>query len=167
MQVYAYSLEGDDELTARLLAGRGPADRFQWYARLWRKGGHRVRRRVHATDLFGPSSVADSAPLERAIFLRRLDTSSFATHALSVDEAARTAAAIIDYELDMLRSWRSAVVSSGFENSLFDRGRGTNDPEAIVRSALRSSGADCQLIDIPLNASPDHVAEYVSEAAEK
>ena len=162
IQVYAYSLEGEGELRRRVLAGRGPVDRFQWYALLWRRGPMQVRRRMHGSELFGDSGVADAARLGQALFLRRVGRGAFAVRTLEPDRAAAAAAATLAFDLDILHRWQLAAGASLSPTWLPKPAETAEQSEEIIRSALVESGAECLLVDIPVGAGPRELSDYVS-----
>jgi len=162
IQLYAYSLDGEDELRRRLFAGRGVVDRFQWYALLWKRGPMQVRRRVHAGELFGEAGVADSAKLGRALFLRRVDADAFSVRHVEPDRAAAASAATLDFDLDILHRWQLAASASLAQAGLPGPSETLTQTEEVIRSALVESGAECLLVDIPVEAGPRELADYVA-----
>jgi hypothetical protein len=166
IQLYAYSLEGEGSLRRRLFAGRGLVDRFQWYALLWKRGPMQVRRRVHASELFGDAGVADAAKLGRALFLRRIDGDAFSVRDAEPNRAAAAAAATLEFDLDILHRWQLAASGSVSEPSLPRPSETSAQSEQVIRSALIESGAECLLVDIPVRAGPHEVLEYVSPLLE-
>jgi hypothetical protein len=162
MQLYAYNLEGEDELRRRVLAGRGLVDRFQWYALLWRRGPEQVRRRVHAGELFGDTGVADTAKLGQALFLRRVEGDAFSVRHLEPERAAAAAAATLEFDLDILHRWQLAASGSVSPAWLPERSETSAQSEEVIRSALVESGAQCLLVDIPVGAGPRELSEHVS-----
>lgn len=162
MQLYAYSLEGEDELRRQLFTGRGPVDRFQWYALLWKRGPMQVRRRVHAYELFGDAGVASSAKLGRALFLRRVDADAFSVRQLEPDRAAVAAAATLEFDLDILHRWQLAASGSLSRAWLPGASETLTQSEEVIRSGLVESGAECLLVDIPLGSGPRELSEYVA-----
>lgn len=157
LQVYAYNVEGQPPLKRRLLRGRGPVDRINWYWRKRRFGPKKVRRRIEAEDLFGAGAVARSSPLEKAIFLQRADVDEMRWQRLGTDELARRSAAILVDELDPLFAIAVAAESHAVDIGIATSERLLSEARRILTDAF--DGVDAEQLTIPVDAGPDALAD--------
>jgi len=166
LQMSALNVEGDACLRKRVLAGRGPLDRFQWYERKWRRGAGRVRRRMHASELFGGDAIADEGQLTDAFFLRRVNRPSFNSRDISPEHAAALSSQVLHAELDPLCEMQTAIFSSAVPVELPGLQTIHNEAERILTSAFSSLRARCRLIDVPFGAGPSDLGSYFSRILE-
>lgn len=82
-KIYGYNLEGDDDLSRSVLAGRGLEDRVHWHLHA-RRGLHRVRRRVSPADLYGRYSES-GGPLRKYVFISREIREDFHVEAVNAE----------------------------------------------------------------------------------
>ncbi|TXC63386.1 hypothetical protein [Sphingosinicella ginsenosidimutans] len=158
MQIYPYSLAGEDELSRGLMRGRSIMDRAQWVARRRLLGPKSVRRRVHPEDLFGKDRGAVSAPVTRAIMLRRSNVSQCVFRAMPIASAAEMSAHILEYELQLFGAILAASAAAGTAEEGFgiglDQTRATALAAETIASGLAKMNARVSLLDIPLQAKP-------------
>jgi hypothetical protein len=170
MQIYPYNLEGEPELRARLLAGRGAIDRANWFGRSAAFGKKSVRRRVHPEELFGADSVADRAPVTDALFLRRVSGGEFRTIESPAAEVARMSGNVLQRELTPLDDIFAAVASSGLFRPqparIVDQTGATAAATSILERAFTMAGARTAIVDVPLHATPADLRRYLSSDLE-
>ncbi len=147
-KIYGYNLEGDPELTARLLGGRTAADRLHW-ALHRRRGAAFVRRRMAPADLYDGYD-REGGPLYRYVILIREDRSDLHISDLSPARAAAMSIHVMQAEY------------AGFHNHLHwhavNRAAEDRLPTVSVTEVLHRwremlarvlGGASCQLARIP------------------
>jgi hypothetical protein len=152
-KIYAYNLEDDADLAARLMRGRGLPDRIHWAVHR-RRGAHFVRRRVAPDILYG-SFDANGGPLHRYVILAREERSSIGVSDVDPGLAASMSASIM------------AAEYHAFHNHLywhaFNRAVAGDEPSVLVQEAIARwievlgrvlEGVDCRIVRVPL--SIDH-----------
>ena len=161
LQVYAYNVEGEPALRRRVMEGRGPIDRVNWHWRLARFGPKKVRRRIGAEALFGDDSVAEVAPLKKAIFLERVDVDAIRWQEIGVEALARRSATILVDELDTLVAVAVAAESHGVDVGIpgLDELRETMT-EILVEAF---EGVPAVRLQIPIDAGPDALADALRQ----
>jgi hypothetical protein len=162
LQLSALNVQGDDALRRRVLARRDPLDRFQWYARQRLRGPGRVRRRMHAFEVFGHDAVADEGGLTDAFFLRRVDRASFESRDIAPEHAAALCAQVLHAELDPLCEMQTAVHSSDVGVDLPGIAAIHEQAERILTAAFSAPGVRCRLVDVPFGAVPRDLGGYFS-----
>lgn len=147
-KIYGYNLEGDPELTARLLGGRTAADRLHW-ALHRRRGPAFVRRRMAPADLYDECD-REGRPLYRYVILIREDRSDIHISDISPTHAAAMSVRVMQAEY------------AGFHNHLHwhavNRAAEDRQPTVSVSEVLQRwqdmlahvlDRASCQLARIP------------------
>jgi hypothetical protein len=158
MQIYAYNLVGEPKLKEMLLKGRPFVDILNWYYRKARYGIKKVRRRVSADELF-KEQVGVSAKLTDVFFIERAAVNDFETQPISIDELAGKAASTVMSEIDPYHKIVAAIYSVQTKSiippyqEIFDR----------TKQMLTKAFSHCSpmLIKIPLNASPNELADFL------
>jgi hypothetical protein len=165
LQVYAYNLEGEEQLRSMLLDGRSILDRASWEWKLQRRGPKGVRRRVSAEELFGAQSVARSAPLTRVFCLERGDARDFEVRPITTEELSHRAAEVVMHEIEPF-GLVSRALHSGHHAPLIP----TQDQVvAATRAVLRRAFADIPVLSIriPLSTTPTTLANYLLSRIEQ
>jgi hypothetical protein len=165
LQVYAYNLEGEEQLRSMLLDGRSILDRASWEWKLQRRGPKGVRRRVSAEELFGAQSVARSAPLKRVFCLERGDAKDFETRSITTEELSHRAAEVVMHEIEPF-GLVSRALHSGHHAPLLP----TQDQVVTAtRAVLRRAFADIPVLSIriPLSTTPTTLANYLLSLIER
>ncbi|HET7550123.1 MAG TPA: hypothetical protein VFK04_02465 [Gemmatimonadaceae bacterium] len=165
LQVYAYNLEGEEQLRSMLLDGRSILDRASWEWKLQRRGPKGVRRRVSAEELFGAQSVARSAPLTRVFCLERGDAHDFEVRPITTEELSHRAAEVVMHEIEPF-GLVSRALHSGHHAPLLP----TQDQVvSATRAVLRRAFADIPVLSIriPLSTTPTTLANYLLSLIEK
>lgn len=157
LQIYAYNVAGQPALFKRLMEGRGPADRANWHWRLARFGDKKVRRRISATELFGPASVAQSAKLTQAIFLQRSHIQELTWEPMEAEELARQSATILLDELNILFELLVAAESHGLDLGLGTLEGLRQGSLKVLKKALQ--GVPTMRLKIPIHAGPDALSK--------
>lgn len=154
-KIYAYNLEGNPDLAARVLGGRGIGDRVHWAVHR-RRGAQFVRRRVAPDVLYG-SYDRDGGPLRRYVILTREDRSGVDVSELPAARAAALSTALMPPEYHQFHNhlyWHA-----------FNRGVMGDVPSIAVADVLRRwesilarvfEGAICLLVRLPV--SMEHLA---------
>jgi len=159
LQIYAYNLVGQPKISERLLSNRTLTDRLSWYMMLKRRGIKGVRRRVSAEEIFGQQSVSARARLTDVFFIERATVPEFKSQSILAEELARRASSTILSEIEPFNKIACAVYSGEqsdvipTQKELFDR------TFAVLSKSF--SKVNPVLIKIPLNASPDDLANYL------
>ncbi len=161
LQVYAYNVARQNRLKKLLLGGRGPVDLLNWHLRRVTMGPKRVRRRVHAEELFGTGSVAVSAPLRKAIFLERADVSRMEWAPLDPAVMAERSAAILVHELNPLFELAVGAESHGVRSGIPGAGELREGLREVLGRAF--DGVSTERLRIPLGADPDRLARTLRE----
>jgi hypothetical protein len=161
IQVYAYNVAGDAPLKRQLLGGRRPLDRLQWEVRLATRGPSRVRRRVHAEDLFSPDRVGEKGVLTDGLVLRRVRGRSFRHRELDYSEAAIICSNVLHAELDPLWRWQAALGGSAADHAFPSFEESTATARLVLSDAFRAANARCVLVDVPVTAQPHDLKLYV------
>jgi hypothetical protein len=162
LQLSALNIQGDEALRKRVLARRDPLDRFQWYARKRLRGPGRVRRRMHAFEVFGGDAVADEGQLTDAFFLRRVDRARFESTDISADHTAALCAQVLHAELDPLCELQTAVHSSDVAVEFPGMEETHAEAQRILAAAFSSPGVRCRLVDVPFGAAPRDLGVFFS-----
>jgi hypothetical protein len=165
LQVYAYNLEGEEQLRSLLLDGRSILDRASWEWKLQRRGPKGVRRRVSAEELFGAQSVARSAPLKRVFTLERGDVGNFAVREITTDELARRAAEVVMHEIEPFGIVSRALHSGHFAPLLPTQDQVVTATRAVLRRAF--DGIPVLDIRIPRSTTPTALANYLLSLIEE
>ncbi len=147
-KIYAYNIEGDPELSARLLGGRTAADRLHW-ALHRRRGAAFARRRMAPADLYAGVD-REGGPLYRYVILIREDRPDLHISDISPARAAAMSVQVMQAEY------------AGFHNHLHwhavNRAAEDRPPSISVSEALHRQRdalarvlgqAQCQLARIP------------------
>lgn len=95
-KIYAYNVRGDEELTRRVMHGRGYLDRMNWRL-LASRDPAGARRRMPPQALYGDYSRTGGA-LVRYIFLARERRRDYEVRQVSAEELARMSVAILKSE---------------------------------------------------------------------
>ncbi len=95
-KIYAYNLEDNPDLAARVLEGRGAADRLHWMLHR-RRGPQFVRRRVAPDVLYG-SYDAEGGPLHRYVLLAREERPGIAVSEMAPERAAAISISLMQTE---------------------------------------------------------------------
>jgi hypothetical protein len=165
LQVYAYNLEGEEQLRSLLLDGRSILDRASWEWKLQRRGPKGVRRRVSAEELFGAQSVARSAPLKRVFTLERGDVGNFDVREITTDELARRAAEVVMHEIEPFGIVSRALHSGHFAPLLPTQDQVVTATRAVLRRAFH--GIPILNIRIPRSTTPTALATYILSLIEE
>jgi hypothetical protein len=160
LQVYGYNVAGQLHLRARLLAGRSPADRLAWEFRLRRRGPRAVRRRVSPTQLLGVERVAQSGQLRAAAFLERSTVRVPRLRSLSRDDLVRRAVSVLSSELDPYARLAAAMFSASHHPILPDATSLRRRTSEVLERAF--SDVEPVLVEVPLRADPNELAEFLS-----
>ena len=165
LQVYAYNLEGEEQLRSMLLDGRSILDRASWEWKLQRRGPKGVRRRVSAEELFGAQSVARSAPLTRIFCLERGDARDFEARSITTEELAHRAAEVVMHEIEPFGIVSRALHSGHHAPLLPTQDQVVSATRAVLRRAF--DGIPVLSIRIPLSTTPTSLANYLLSLIEK
>ena len=165
LQVYAYNLEGEEQLRSMLLDGRSILDRASWEWKLQRRGPKGVRRRVSAEELFGPHSVARSAPLTRVFCLERGDARDFEVRPITTEELSHRAAEVVMHEIEPFGLVSRALHSGHHAPLLPTQDQVVSATRAVLRRAF--DGIPVLSIRIPLSTTPTVLANYLLSLIER
>jgi hypothetical protein len=148
-KIYAYNLEDNPELAARVLGRRGWPDRLHWHGHR-RRGPAHVRRRVAPEVLYGGFS-REGGPLRRYVILVREDRPALEVSELPPATAAEMSVAVMETEYREFNNhlhWHAFNrLAAGREPVL--RGRDVLD-RWREHLTLVFGGASCRLARVPL-----------------
>lgn len=161
LQIYAYNLQGQPLLAEKLLANRSITDKMSWSMMLKRRGVKGVRRRVSAEDMFGKEGVSVQAKLTDAFFIERASIPAFKHQSITAEEIARRASSTILSEIEPFGKIAQAIYS-GTGSSVIPTQKEIFDSTYNVLQKSFST-VNPVLIQIPLIASPDDLANYLRE----
>ena len=159
LQVYAYNVQGQPRLYRTLMAGRSPTNRAAWHLRRAVSGVDKVRRRVSAEELFGPSGVATRGRLAHVFSMERADVPSLRLEPISLDEVVRRSSATMMREVQPLADLISAMYSGGSHPVLPTHAEFMERTSATLSRAL--ANARLSLIRVPLRTNPDELADFL------
>ncbi len=159
IQLYAYNLAGEDNLTRRIFSHRSYWDRCAWEFRKHWHGVGQTRRRVDAEELFGEAAVSVRATLRSPVLMERSNVSGFEMEPISTAELAHRSAYIILRELESLVEIASAV-------NAFGPGFGAMAPDIFLTETSdlledRFEGLAASRLRIPIEATAASLAEYL------
>jgi hypothetical protein len=97
MHVYPYNLNGNPELSTRILSRMRAVDRLHWAIRKSTHGPEGVVRRHSPRTIYG--SVADSARVKTCIYLDRYFGDKVEIEQAGPDEIAKRACSVLLYEI--------------------------------------------------------------------
>lgn len=149
-KIYAYNLEDNEELAARVLGRRGLGDRLHWHSHR-RLGPANVRRRVAPEILYGGFS-REGGPLRRYVILVREDRPALHVSEISAARAADMSVAVMETEYQEFHNhihWHA-----------FNRMAAGREPVLRVQDVLDRwrdqltsvfGGASCQLARVPMH----------------
>ncbi len=160
LQIYGYNCSGQSHITNRLMAGRSFEDRLNWRARLLFFGGKAVRRRISASDLFGPDALGDAAQLTDIIYLERTSSSDYSMSEMSTAEAARRMAAIVMAEIEPFSRIVREAEAAGFPD-IPDVAEAQQKARDIFERAF--SDKRCTLIQTNETIDPDQLVIRIKE----
>lgn len=161
LQVYAYNVQGEPWLYRTLMGGRSPLDRAAWHLRVRTLGVKRVRRRVSAEELMGEDRVADHAKLTDALFMERADIPAIEIRDMSTRQLAERAAATLIRETQPLQDLTAAMYSCEWHPVLPAPGVLYERTLATLERCF--DAIPVSLVRIPLAATPDELATFLSE----
>ncbi|MTI31135.1 hypothetical protein [Xanthovirga aplysinae] len=150
-KVYAYNVEGNNSMKAKVLGGKGILDRFQWY--FWNKliGPNRVRRRIHPKKIYG-KVTSDRQKLNKFIILFRSHVSKLELKEISPEKAAKLNASVIASEYaDFFNHihWHEYNRRALDQDSFLSFSQMKKRVENNLNKALHSS--ECFLLHIPMD----------------
>jgi hypothetical protein len=157
MQIYAYNVNGQPTLRKMLLNGRAMVDMLNWYYRKARFGIKKVRRRVSAEELF-KDKVGVSARLTDVFFIERAAVGDFESYPISTDELAAKAAWTVMSEIDPYHKIAAAIYSVQSNSIIPPYEQVFNKTRKVLAQAFSSTSPI--LIQIPVSASPDQLADF-------
>jgi hypothetical protein len=158
MQIYAYNVEGQPALRHMLLHGRSMVDMLNWYYRKSKYGIKKVRRRVSADELF-KDKVGVSGRLTDVFFIERAAVRGFETYPISPDELAAKTAWTVMSEIDPYHKLAAAIYSVQTHSIIPPYEQMFNTTKQVLQKAFSSTSP--VLIQIPLSASPDQLADFM------
>lgn len=162
VMMYAYSLLGLSTLERAFLRRRSILDRVHWMLRQYTHGPKRVRRRVPPDVLFG-DRIAESAAIERVLFLVRCPGSDFQREEVSPRRLAGMCTHIIlseySHYINYLRYWEATGLAPVTVEMLQSR-----VADLYERAFARAT--ECALIRIPLSATPAMLEEFIVRVVE-
>ena len=158
MQIYAYNLEGQPALQKMLLHGRSTIDLLNWYYRKAKYGIKKVRRRVSAEELF-KGNVGVRSKVTDVFFIERASVADFEMHPITADELAAKAAWTVMSEIDPYHTIAAAIYSVQTTSIIPPYEHVFKMTKQVLGKAFSSTSP--VLIQIPLSATPDQLADFL------
>ena len=157
MQIYAYNVEGQPTLRKMLLDDRPLIDKLNWYYRKAKYGIKKVRRRVSADELF-KEKVGAGGKLTDVFFIERAAVNDFQTYPISANELAAKAAWTVMSEIDPYHKLATAIYSVQSNSIIPTYEEMYINAKQVLNKAFSSTSP--LLIQIPVSASPDQLADF-------
>lgn len=159
LQVYAYNLEGQENLRRRLLRGRSLVDRASWEYHRRVKGPSGARRRVSSDFFLGETSLGKAAKIRKVIHLERHDQNEFIVHKIPLEDLINRCAHTIVDELSPFTKISSAMNSTDSNEWMPTVCSLQDGVKRIYREAF--GGANLYLVRVPLKAGPEELVGKV------
>lgn len=160
MQIYGYNVEGEAELSRRLLDGRSLDDRMAWFYRKWFYGAKKVRRRVSPRDFYGDLFVAKCGRVTDLLILERTTDASWNVQDICLEEASVRLSEIIMSELEPLPTIAREARACGFHSF-----PAQNHVQAEIQSILLSGlmGLQPKVVRVGPQISPTRIVAFLEE----
>lgn len=158
IMIYAYSLQGFNDIERLFLQKRNLGDRIHWVFMKRMRGPKGVRRRVSPTELYG-GNIATTAPIHRVLFLVRYPGDEFRKVEVSPAELAKMSSQIIlceySFYISYLRYWEATGHAPLNVNELQVR------MSDLYKQAF-AHALECAVIHILFGATPHMLERYIT-----